>query len=57
MASLSADGDPLTSGDANSVILQLDVVDYVFVHLDIGDMASDSEAVFSTFSGFLLFLL
>ena len=57
VASLNTDGDPLTGGDANSVILQLAALDFVSVHLASGNLRGDSGAVFSTFSGFLLFQL
>ena len=57
VASLFGNGNPLRSGDANSVILQLDALDYVSVHLDAGAISSTASEVQSTFSGFLLFQL
>lgn len=45
----------LYTGDANTVILEVDVGDLVYVQLNGGEITSSSDNPYSTFSGFLIF--
>ena len=55
VATLYVSGDnAVNSGHANSVLLQLDALDYVSVHLVTGILESSTAGIYSTFSGFLL---